>query len=66
MRNVAIGFAGMASTFLYFYFRETGKEVSWKDFVNNYLARRLVRDGGYTRLQFFTSYYVITFYKTHK
>lgn len=47
MRNVAIGFAGMASTFLYFYFRETGKEVSWKDFVNNYLARGLVRDRGY-------------------
>uniref|UniRef100_A0A673YES4 AFG3-like protein 1 n=1 Tax=Salmo trutta TaxID=8032 RepID=A0A673YES4_SALTR len=42
MRNVAIGFAGMASAFLYFYFRETGKEVSWKDFVNNYLARGLV------------------------
>uniref|UniRef100_A0AAZ3P2J2 AAA+ ATPase domain-containing protein n=1 Tax=Oncorhynchus tshawytscha TaxID=74940 RepID=A0AAZ3P2J2_ONCTS len=41
-RNVAIGFAGMASAFLYFYFRETGKEVSWKDFVNNYLARGLV------------------------
>uniref|UniRef100_A0A4W5NFA6 AAA+ ATPase domain-containing protein n=1 Tax=Hucho hucho TaxID=62062 RepID=A0A4W5NFA6_9TELE len=47
MRNVAIGFAGMASAFLYFYFRETGKEVSWKDFVDNYLARGLVRDGGY-------------------
>uniref|UniRef100_A0A8C8FVA5 AAA+ ATPase domain-containing protein n=1 Tax=Oncorhynchus tshawytscha TaxID=74940 RepID=A0A8C8FVA5_ONCTS len=42
MRNVAIGFAGMASAFLYFYFREIGKEVSWKDFVNNYLARGLV------------------------
>uniref|UniRef100_A0A4W5LY46 AAA+ ATPase domain-containing protein n=1 Tax=Hucho hucho TaxID=62062 RepID=A0A4W5LY46_9TELE len=42
MRNVVIGFAGMASAFLYFYFRETGKEVSWKDFVNSYLARRLV------------------------
>jgi hypothetical protein len=42
-----IGFAGMASAFLYFYFRETGKEVSWKDFVNNYLARGLVRDRGY-------------------
>uniref|UniRef100_A0A8C7VXI1 AAA+ ATPase domain-containing protein n=1 Tax=Oncorhynchus mykiss TaxID=8022 RepID=A0A8C7VXI1_ONCMY len=41
-RNVAIGFAGMASAFLYFYFRETGKEVSWKDFINNYLARGLV------------------------
>uniref|UniRef100_A0A8C7U1A8 AAA+ ATPase domain-containing protein n=1 Tax=Oncorhynchus mykiss TaxID=8022 RepID=A0A8C7U1A8_ONCMY len=41
-RNVVIGFAGMASAFLYFYFRETGKEVSWKDFVNNYLARGLV------------------------
>uniref|UniRef100_A0A673ZRA7 AFG3-like protein 1 n=1 Tax=Salmo trutta TaxID=8032 RepID=A0A673ZRA7_SALTR len=61
MRNVAIGFAGMASAFLYFYFRETGKEVSWKDFVNSYLARRLVRDRRYTRLQFFTSYYVITY-----
>ncbi|CAB1339358.1 unnamed protein product [Coregonus sp. 'balchen'] len=42
MRNVVIGFAGMASAFLYFYFRETGKEVSWKDFVHSYLARGLV------------------------
>ncbi|XP_041715658.1 AFG3-like protein 1 [Coregonus clupeaformis] len=42
MRNVVIGFAGMASAFLYFYLRETGKEVSWKDFVHSYLARGLV------------------------
>ena len=28
-----IGAAGMTSAFLYFYFRETGVQISWKDFV---------------------------------
>nr|XP_033482797.1 AFG3-like protein 2 isoform X3 [Epinephelus lanceolatus] len=31
----------MVSAFLYFYFRETGMQISWKDFVNHYLNRGL-------------------------
>ncbi|XP_056135366.1 AFG3-like protein 1 [Lampris incognitus] len=42
MRNVLIGVAGMASAFLYFYFQETGKEITWRDFVHHYLGRGLV------------------------
>ncbi|KAM3876988.1 mitochondrial inner membrane m-AAA protease component AFG3L1-like [Diretmus argenteus] len=42
LRNVTIGAAGMASAFLYFYFREIGIEISWKDFVHHYLGRGLV------------------------
>lgn len=42
VRNVAFGLAGMSAAFLYFYFRETGREISWKDFVHIYLARGLV------------------------
>ncbi|XP_070766053.1 mitochondrial inner membrane m-AAA protease component AFG3L1-like [Enoplosus armatus] len=42
VRNIAIGAAGMTSTFLYFYFRETGVQISWKDFVHHYLSRGLV------------------------
>ncbi|XP_041809918.1 AFG3-like protein 1 isoform X2 [Chelmon rostratus] len=40
--NFAIGAAGMTSAFLYFYFRETGAQISWKDFVHHYLNRGLV------------------------
>lgn len=40
--NVVIGAAGMASAFLYFYFRETGFQISWKDFVDHYLRKGLV------------------------
>uniref|UniRef100_A0A673ADB4 AFG3-like protein 1 n=1 Tax=Sphaeramia orbicularis TaxID=375764 RepID=A0A673ADB4_9TELE len=40
--NIAIGAAGMASAFLYFYFRETGVQISWKEFVDHYLNRGLV------------------------
>uniref|UniRef100_A0AAX7TPW9 AAA+ ATPase domain-containing protein n=1 Tax=Astatotilapia calliptera TaxID=8154 RepID=A0AAX7TPW9_ASTCA len=36
------GAAGMASAFLYFHFRETGVQISWKDFVHHYLSRGLV------------------------
>ncbi|KAI4829718.1 hypothetical protein KUCAC02_001392 [Chaenocephalus aceratus] len=39
---VAFGAAGMVSAFLYFYFRETGMQISWKDFVQYYLNRGLV------------------------
>uniref|UniRef100_A0A8C4H7L8 AAA+ ATPase domain-containing protein n=1 Tax=Dicentrarchus labrax TaxID=13489 RepID=A0A8C4H7L8_DICLA len=42
VRNFAIGAAGMTSAFLYFYFRETGVQISWKDFVHHYLSRGLV------------------------
>lgn len=40
--NLAIGAAGMASAFLYFYHRETGFQISWKDFVDHYLSKGLV------------------------
>ncbi|XP_019126013.1 AFG3-like protein 1 isoform X2 [Larimichthys crocea] len=40
--NIAIGAAGMTSAFLYLYFRETGAQISWKDFVHYYLSRNLV------------------------
>ncbi|XP_029000049.2 AFG3-like protein 1 isoform X2 [Betta splendens] len=42
LRNVAVGAAGMASAFFYFYFRKTGVQISWKDFVQRYLSRGLV------------------------
>ncbi|XP_074521841.1 mitochondrial inner membrane m-AAA protease component AFG3L1-like [Halichoeres trimaculatus] len=42
VRNVAIGAAGMTSAFLYLYYRETGVQISWKDFVQYYLNRGLV------------------------
>uniref|UniRef100_A0A3Q3MSH2 AFG3-like protein 1 n=1 Tax=Mastacembelus armatus TaxID=205130 RepID=A0A3Q3MSH2_9TELE len=42
IQNLAVGAAGMASAFLYFYFRETGVQISWKDFVHHYLSRGLV------------------------
>jgi len=41
----AIVAAGMACAFWYFYFRETGMQISWKDFVHHYLNRGLVRGG---------------------
>ncbi|XP_054465545.1 AFG3-like protein 1 [Anoplopoma fimbria] len=42
VKYFAIGAAGMTSAFLYFYFRETGMQISWKDFVHHYLNRGLV------------------------
>ncbi|XP_077420142.1 mitochondrial inner membrane m-AAA protease component AFG3L1-like isoform X2 [Vanacampus margaritifer] len=42
LRNLAIGAAGMASALFYFYFRETGIQISWKEFVHHYLKRGLV------------------------
>uniref|UniRef100_A0A8C8DX44 AAA+ ATPase domain-containing protein n=1 Tax=Oryzias sinensis TaxID=183150 RepID=A0A8C8DX44_9TELE len=41
-QNLAVGAAGMATAFVYFHFRETGVQVSWKDFVDRYLSRGLV------------------------
>lgn len=40
--NFALGAAGMASAFLFFHSRETGVQISWKDFVHLYLSRGLV------------------------
>ncbi|XP_077569669.1 mitochondrial inner membrane m-AAA protease component AFG3L1-like isoform X2 [Stigmatopora nigra] len=42
LQNIAIGVAGMASAFFYFYFRETGIQIFWKDFVHHYLKKGLV------------------------
>ncbi|GAA6227859.1 AFG3-like protein 1 [Lates japonicus] len=42
VRYIAIGAAGMASAFVYFYFRKTGVQISWKDFVHHFLSRGLV------------------------
>lgn len=33
----------MLVTFLYFHFRQKGREISWRDFVSYYLAKGLVR-----------------------
>ncbi|KAJ8248958.1 hypothetical protein GJAV_G00229630 [Gymnothorax javanicus] len=41
-RYLAIAAGGVFSTFLYFYFRDTGKEITWKEFVHYFLARGLV------------------------
>ena len=40
---MAFAAAGMLSAFVYLHLRETGREISWRDFVNHYLTRRLVR-----------------------
>ncbi|KAI3377848.1 hypothetical protein L3Q82_008986, partial [Scortum barcoo] len=42
VQYIAIGAAGMTTAFLYFYFRETCVQISWKDFVHVYLSRGLV------------------------
>ncbi|KAJ8343394.1 hypothetical protein SKAU_G00307230 [Synaphobranchus kaupii] len=41
-RYLAIVAGGLSSTLLYVYFRDTGKEINWKDFIHYYLARGLV------------------------
>ncbi|XP_063045062.1 AFG3-like protein 1 isoform X2 [Engraulis encrasicolus] len=41
-QHVGIAAAGMLSTFIYLHLRETGREISWKDFVNYYLTEGLV------------------------
>ncbi|CAO2609544.1 AFG3-like protein 1 [Lemmus lemmus] len=41
-RSLAVLGAGVAAGFLYFYFRDPGKEITWKHFVQYYLARGLV------------------------
>ena len=42
-RYLAIAAAGISSSFLYLYFRDTGREITWKDFVQHFLGRGLVR-----------------------
>uniref|UniRef100_A0A6I8QS48 AFG3-like AAA ATPase 1, pseudogene n=1 Tax=Xenopus tropicalis TaxID=8364 RepID=A0A6I8QS48_XENTR len=41
-RNLAILAAGIASGFLFFYLRDPGREINWKEFVHLYLARGVV------------------------
>ncbi|XP_022062299.2 AFG3-like protein 1 [Acanthochromis polyacanthus] len=41
-RYMAIAVAGVSSALLYFSFRDNGREISWKDFVNCYLGRGMV------------------------
>ncbi|XP_058243645.1 AFG3-like protein 1 [Hemibagrus wyckioides] len=41
--NVLFAGTGMLATFLYLYFRDGGREISWREFVNFYLARGLVQ-----------------------
>lgn len=41
-RMLAVAVAGFGSGFLYLYFRDPGREITWKDFVHNYLARGMV------------------------
>lgn len=42
VQNIALSAAGMTTAFLYFHFRETGVQISWKDFVHKYLSKGLV------------------------
>ncbi|XP_077600361.1 mitochondrial inner membrane m-AAA protease component AFG3L1-like [Stigmatopora nigra] len=41
-RYFAIGVAGASATLLYFYYRDNGQEISWKDFVQQYLGPGIV------------------------
>ncbi|KAM5137798.1 mitochondrial inner membrane m-AAA protease component AFG3L1-like [Mantella aurantiaca] len=41
-RSLAILIAGVVSGLAVFYFRDTGKEISWKEFVHLYLEKGLV------------------------
>lgn len=38
--------AGLTSILLYFYFRDNSREISWKDFVRNYVGRGVVSGTG--------------------
>ncbi|KAJ8252559.1 hypothetical protein COCON_G00218710 [Conger conger] len=43
-RYIAVGAVGLITTFLYYYYQRNyvEKEITWKDFVHNYLGRALV------------------------
>lgn len=45
-RYLLVTAAGLASVLLYFYFRDNGREISWKDFVHNYISRGVVSGTG--------------------
>lgn len=40
---MAIFVVGVSSALLYFYLRDNGREISWKDFVHKYVSRGIVR-----------------------
>ncbi|XP_013890063.1 AFG3-like protein 1, partial [Austrofundulus limnaeus] len=40
-RNLLITVCGVSAVLFYLYFRDSGKEITWKDFVHRYLARGL-------------------------
>lgn len=42
-RYLAVTAAGLGSVLLYLYFRDNGREISWKDFVHRYISRGVVR-----------------------
>uniref|UniRef100_A0A8C6MD56 AFG3-like AAA ATPase 1 n=1 Tax=Nothobranchius furzeri TaxID=105023 RepID=A0A8C6MD56_NOTFU len=41
-RYLMVTLAGLGSLLLYLYFKDNGREISWKDFVHRYLGRGLV------------------------
>lgn len=41
-RYLAVTLGGLTGVLLYFYFKDSGREISWKDFVHRYLGRGLV------------------------
>ncbi|KAJ7998028.1 hypothetical protein DPEC_G00218290 [Dallia pectoralis] len=41
-RAIAVLLGGLSSAALYYQFRDTGKEITWKDFVHHYLGRGMV------------------------
>uniref|UniRef100_A0A8C5HUZ0 AFG3-like protein 1 n=1 Tax=Gouania willdenowi TaxID=441366 RepID=A0A8C5HUZ0_GOUWI len=41
-RYLAVTLAGLSSVLVYYYFRDNGREISWKEFVHRYLGRGLV------------------------
>lgn len=43
---LAVTAAGLGSVLLYLYFRDNGREISWKDFVHRYISRGVVRRWG--------------------
>ncbi|XP_020490615.2 mitochondrial inner membrane m-AAA protease component AFG3L1-like [Labrus bergylta] len=41
-RYLALTVTGISSALLYFYFRDNGREISWKDFVHHFVGRGMV------------------------
>uniref|UniRef100_A0A6Q2ZPQ3 AAA+ ATPase domain-containing protein n=1 Tax=Esox lucius TaxID=8010 RepID=A0A6Q2ZPQ3_ESOLU len=52
-RALAVVLVGFSSVALYYQFRDTGKEITWKDFVHRYLGRGMV-----DRLEVVNKHYV--------